>query len=172
MPSTVVVDLGCQDYHGPDISRPRLLDQFKPAMFFGWDPQVEVAHYTLGDTMVVLLPWAAWTRDGSILLSDSPSGLDATVVETSERWRDGGPRVTCRDFSAWLAANFSHGGVTVKMDIEGAEFAVLQKMRRDGTDRLVDRLLMAWHDHFLADEYGRLRGELEGGLACPVEEWS
>ena len=45
------------------------------------------------------------------------------------------------------------------MDIEGAEVQVLEKMKADGTDALVDELLVEWH------------GQKVEGLECPVREW-
>lgn len=51
------------------------------------------------------------------------------------------------DFSRWLGANFSKKDyIIIKMDIEGAEYAVLEKMIRDGTLGMVDELYVEFHE--------------------------
>jgi FkbM family methyltransferase len=50
------------------------------------------------------------------------------------------------DFSSWLSRHFCHADdVAVKMDIEGAEFEVLEHLLRDGSAALVDTLAIEWH---------------------------
>ena len=52
------------------------------------------------------------------------------------------------DFSRWLSANFSiRDYIIVKMDIEGAEYEVLEKMIRDGTLQMVNELYVEFHQH-------------------------
>ncbi len=55
--------------------------------------------------------------------------------------------VAAIDFSRWLASTVAPEDlVIVKMDIEGAEFPVLEKLIEDGNHRLVDRLEVEFHD--------------------------
>jgi len=55
-------------------------------------------------------------------------------------------RVTAIDFSRWLGENFTADDyLIVKMDIEGAEYDVLEKMLADGTLSLVDELKVEFH---------------------------
>ena len=51
------------------------------------------------------------------------------------------------DFSAWLGQTATEGDdVVVTMDLgAGREFALLNRMVRDGTIALVDRLYIRWH---------------------------
>jgi len=50
------------------------------------------------------------------------------------------------DFSRWLSRHFCRADdVAVKMDIEGAEFEVLEHLLRDGSAALVDTLSIEWH---------------------------
>ena len=59
------------------------------------------------------------------------------------------------DFSRWLLSQTSQGDhVTVKMDIEGAEFKVLPKMVADGSLRRVHTLIIEVHDYFYTPEQG------------------
>ena len=166
-----VIDLGCKDYGSPDMSRDRLVERFDPQVFYGFDPLLaEPSIADEGGCRTTLDTFAAWTFEGTIRLSDSHTGLDSTALHASERWRADGPMVRCFYFSHWLQGR--RDILIVKMDIEGAEFPVLRKMREDETDKLVDRLLISWHDHFLPPAYRDFRGELTDTLECEVEEWS
>jgi hypothetical protein len=54
--------------------------------------------------------------------------------------------VKCFDFSKWLSTNFdSEDFIVLKMDIEGAEYEVLQKMFDDGSIEMIDRLYIDLH---------------------------
>ena len=44
-------------------------------------------------------------------------------------------RVPCFDFSAWLRSLPEHA--VVKVDVEGAEFPILERMVEEGTDAVV-----------------------------------
>jgi FkbM family methyltransferase len=55
-------------------------------------------------------------------------------------------QVEAIDFGQWLAHNYRKEDVVyVKLDIEGAEYPVLEHMLRDGTMSLVDRLYVEFH---------------------------
>jgi len=52
----------------------------------------------------------------------------------------------CIDFSAWLKENVGvQDEVVLKINTEGAEYGILQRMFHDGTISLIDRLYVWWH---------------------------
>ena len=55
--------------------------------------------------------------------------------------------VECIDFSKWILDNFADTDdyVVVKMDIEGAEYEILEKMIKDGSIRYIDELFVEYH---------------------------
>jgi FkbM family methyltransferase len=63
------------------------------------------------------------------------------------------PKVApCVDFSEWLnGARTGRSFVFIKMDIEGAEYEVLEHMLGTGTLGLVDVLAVEWHAHKLPE---------------------
>ena len=74
---------------------------------------------------------------GSSLLVDKTSGAldkeNPTIVEAI-------------DFSKWLIDNFSEDDyIVLKLDIEGAEYKVLDKMITDGSIKYIDELHGEWH---------------------------
>ena len=62
------------------------------------------------------------------------------------------------DLAAWLHSRFCpEDDVFVKMDIEGAEFEVLQHLVASGAAALVDSLACEWHTSKRGGKAGRLK---------------
>jgi hypothetical protein len=59
----------------------------------------------------------------------------------------------------------------VKVDVEGAEFPILEHLHEQGTDALVAELLVEWHDEKMADDLAPRKAELLSVLRCPVAPW-
>lgn len=79
-------------------------------------------------------------------------------------------QVPCIDFSAWLADETRPGDeVTVKMDIEGAEYPVLRKMIDDGTLELVSVLYVEWHYNRFPGMSLQVHEELVAAVSRTVE---
>lgn len=57
-------------------------------------------------------------------------------------------KVKTIDFSKWLIKNFSiNDYIILKLDIEGAEYDVIEKMFDDGSIRLIKKLYIEWHHY-------------------------
>jgi FkbM family methyltransferase len=127
---------------------------------------------------------AAWTHDGTLELFESGRASASTVVHGKEEFEDRGwppidysapTRVPSVDFSRWLMQNFTKDDhIVVKMDIEGAEYAVLRKLLDDGSISLISRLRCEWHYDRFPDmteaEHDELRAAVEQHV--PVEDWA
>jgi FkbM family methyltransferase len=125
---------------------------------------------------------AAWTYDGIIDLYQSDADAASTIVDGKVE-HSGWPQidytksqlVPCFDFSSWMLRRFSlYDDITVKMDIEGAEYDLLEKMLRDGSIRLVRKLICEWHfDRYPAispERHRILKGHVSSMLS--LEEWN
>lgn len=82
--------------------------------------------------------------------------------------------VPCVDFSRWVRRHFRRRDhLVVKMDIEGAEYPVLEKMITDGTIDYVSELIVEFHwrmnDTLTEQRHVALRTALEGRVV--VSEW-
>jgi len=82
--------------------------------------------------------------------------------------------VPCFDFSAWLMRTFSlHDHVTVKMDIEGAEYDLLEKMMADRSILLVNELICEWHydryPNMSAERHNRIRNRVRESTS--LKDW-
>jgi FkbM family methyltransferase len=97
---------------------------------------------------------AAWTRDGEIRFYTAEKSIGNTVMP-NKRGRNKIDKtktdtVPCVDFSAWLGRNVTPEDLVVcKVDIEGAEYDVLEKVVRDGNLDLIKKLYVEWHNRKL-----------------------
>jgi FkbM family methyltransferase len=96
---------------------------------------------------------AAWVYDGMVDFFESAAHAAATVLQGKIE-HDPWPQIDyqsptaipCIDFSLWLLRMFGLADdVTVKMDIEGAEYDILEKMMADRSILLVRKLICEWH---------------------------
>jgi hypothetical protein len=140
----IVVDLGCAD-HGEAFSLRQLVDRYAPDRIFGFDPSPTL------EESVDIRRSAAWLFDGEIGYTED--GIRSAIGE--------GQPVPCFDFSTWLQGV---GNAVVKMDVEGAEASLLERMIVDGADKLVTELLVEWHNPGDAER-------LLPQLRCPVTDW-
>lgn len=168
----IVVDLGCKTY-GVDASLVPLIERFAPDILYGFDPLLEYdATTTIDGTDVDLRKKAAWLHDGTTLLGvGAPFHLDATVLADKndrDEWSVT-TEVPCFDFSRWLAR--LPEPVVLKMNVEGAEFPLLERLIADGTIERVESLIVSWHDERLGGDYPQRRHAIEQALTVPVEEW-
>lgn len=156
---TVVVDLGCAD-HGRAYSLGALIEEYRPTKVYGFDPSptTNTSIRSLLGVETVVARKAAWLYDGETTFTeDGWSSRIATGDDGS---------VECFDFPAWLAdLQAKEQSVVVKMDVEGAEFELLDAMLANGTLERLQELLVEWHAR---------HGDPAAYLAkipCPVREW-
>lgn len=94
---------------------------------------------------------AAWLYDGVVHFSEADIG--STVMPTKNTWNDDTvKKAYCFDFSKWLK-QFKGEEIYVKMDIEGAEIPVLEKMLQDGTDTIPTMMMIEWHGGKLGQDW-------------------
>jgi FkbM family methyltransferase len=153
----VFIDLGM--YNGDSIEQfynwYKLIDNPLEYEIFGFEPNpgsFRLADKKIGHRQnVVLEELAAWTEDGEAEFAVDDIG--STVMKTKRNW-DSSEHITVKtfDFSRWLKARFREDCfIVLKMDIEGAEFPLLEKMIKDGTDKLVNELLVEFHPNKVSD---------------------
>jgi FkbM family methyltransferase len=82
--------------------------------------------------------------------------------------------VECVDFSEWIKKNFtSSDDVTLKLDIEGAEFEVIDKMIIDDTIKMINKLYVEFHLDTCIDKkeaYEQIKNKLKDLNIC-VYNW-
>lgn len=99
---------------------------------------------------VIFKPWAAWIFDGRIEFAKDQTAtpMGSTVMESKAAIWDIHPhvKVKCFNFPQWLKQMFKEDDeVIVKMDIEGAEFPILEAMLANGSITIPKKLLVEFH---------------------------
>lgn len=124
---------------------------------------------------------AAWIDEGTHEFAIDPSPdtpYGSTLMKAKEEvWAksskaDNIVELHTIDFSEWIK-QFKDDYVIVKMDIEGAEFPILEKMLNDGTHKIMNQLWCEFHPNkvrtyttiYKDDLVARLRKDIK------VEEW-
>ena len=98
---------------------------------------------------LTVLNKAIWIHDGTVdfyLAKSTPSSSILKHKKTGKLSKV--PiRVESVDFSNWVEERFSRDDyVMLKLDIEGAEYQVLDKMIRDGSIAYIDKLYIEFHN--------------------------
>ena len=66
--------------------------------------------------------------------------------------KDHSIKIPCFDLSTWISESFDESDYLIlKLDIEGAEYEVLNKMIEDGTINLIKEFWGEWHDMKISD---------------------
>lgn len=100
------------------------------------------------DNIMSIDTGAAWVKDEvrQFAVDKTATPLGSTLMPGKVNIWDRFDKyeVHCFDFSEWIK-QFKNDYVIVKMDIEGAEFPVLEKMLADGTASIMDQLWVEMH---------------------------
>jgi len=174
----IVIDVGCARYGG-DYSIERLLEEFKPTMLYGFDPNWETSMFEPPEDLQSLIsvqPAAAWTYDGHVEFAGG--GLGGHIEE-------GGHEVRCFDLADFVRKLPSDHEVIIKIDAETAEYEILEHLMATGTDDLLKLVWVEWHcEHCgraLMSEHlpscpdpaasSARRQAIEDGISCEIVEW-
>lgn len=119
-----------------------------------------------------MLPAAVGGRDGSMSVLDGPLQMVTGGLTMSGFKKDAQSRkyrVPRVDLSAWMRASFVEADfVILKLDVEGAEHAIVPRMIADKTTRLVDVLLWECHSVGPHSKCHELRSQLVQAGVCPI----
>jgi len=110
------------------------------------------------------------------------SGTGSSVMSLDEWHCKGGefveevevPRI---DLSEWIIKNLEQDDfIILKMDIEGAEYDVLEKIVNTDAIKYIDRIYIEWHSHMFSDpaKYKEREDKLMTAFKSyniPVENW-
>jgi len=164
----IVIDVGCARYGG-DYSIERLIEEFKPDVIYGFDPNQGPDEYPWSShpadgptgptkaTSIIIEKKAAWIYDGEIgFRSDS---LNSWVTELK-----GAPQVPCFDLARFIV-ELDTNDIVLKIDAEGSEYDLLRHLIARRADALLKLAWVEWH------EPDRGRATIESEIACEIQEW-
>lgn len=137
--------LDCGAHIGESVRRfQELYPDHEDFQMFCFEPQSEIKR-----SDVTVIKKAVWIEDGTVDFFPagvSPAG--STLLRDKTTWKVSKTpiQVPCLDFSRWVARKFNSTDLIVlKLNIEGAEYGVLEKMLADKTLDMIDRLYVSWH---------------------------
>ena len=146
-----------------------------------FEPNPELWDY-YEDIPTQLIRKAVYTFDGEIDLTIDPVDGDGSSIHptkqidfTQQVDNKDCPvvRVPCVDLSAFVRnAAKTYGTIVLKLDIEGAEYDILEKMLEEGTIAHIDRIKCEFHGHKMdldRARHERIVAQLE--KLCPLEPW-
>jgi FkbM family methyltransferase len=106
---------------------------------------------------VILVKKAIWTHNGILpfYLSRDERQVASSLLEEKlckvnggiqPYWHNSPLQVECVDLSEWIVENIKHTEkITLKLDIEGAEYDVLWKMIQNKTIERIEKLFVEFH---------------------------
>ena len=117
---------------------------------FSFEPQVRLNKFYKGllNERVRLINKAVWTHDGEIDFHFTANVKGSTLF--LDKAKDEGHvktvTVPCIDLSTWIARKFDRRDlILLKMNIEGAEYPILERMLAERTIAYVDDLYVSPH---------------------------
>jgi FkbM family methyltransferase len=111
------------------------------------------------DPDITLVPQAMWTEPTTLEFFATEETTMGSVYEEAGKERELRKTkisVEAIDFGQWLAGKFRpEDWIILKLDIEGAEYPILDQMIRDGSIGLVDMLFIEFHNDWVGIDEGR-----------------
>ena len=123
---------------------------------------------------------AVWIKNGTIDFYQSGMALmnGGSIIKekrTGNLNKDNPIKVRCIDFSGWIKKKFKKEDyIFLKLDVEGAEIPILEKMIKDGTLDYIDKLSVSFHYDKIGmtkEKYDEFEKRLKGYLKIPLEFW-
>jgi FkbM family methyltransferase len=164
--------IDCGYYRGKAITLFKKKEEYDESFeIFAFDPNrfSEERLQAIESSGVNFINKAVWTHDGKITFyaSGRRHGQANSIFKNPKKPRRERHRtVECIDFGKWIKDNFSPDDhIIVKMDIEGAEYEILQKMLEDGSIHYVNQMYVEYHyarreDEVSKDDFLTLRKKL------------
>jgi len=142
-------------------------------------------HDSYDDSDYTLIKKAIWTNDGHLPLFISKdenqvasSLLEEKLCKVNSKvvpyWHEKPINIECVDFGKWIKENISpEDRLTLKLDIEGAEYDVLWQMIDDDSIALVDELYVEFHLATLPNKENEQLLLIQALRECglPPQEW-
>jgi FkbM family methyltransferase len=164
-----LIDLGC--FNGdsvlhfisyPDIDE---IEAYDPNLEYLDIWQAISKHYK----QVTFKGVAVYTHNGRIEYTQRPTELPlgSTVMKEKSGWGDGEVReVPCVDILDIVTED-----CVLKVDVEGAEYDILERLVEHDRDRFVKRLYVEWHDSKMSSDNTERQEKLMEIFGRRLESW-
>lgn len=131
---------------------------------FAFEPQFQLVENlrSKAPTNMLVIWGAAW--DSSTILKlhlakhwgPNYRGASTLLPGTKTDYEDNPETVIAYDFGQWLSdflSDVTEAEITLKMDIEGAEYRVIQSLHKQAMLDRIQHFIIEWHDHMVDDPH-------------------
>jgi len=170
----VYIDLGA--YRGLYINRFRKSSMYKPgAQIYAFECNTHLRGFNYGSD-VTTINKAAWIYDGELnfyVSKKNPAAVQGSSVYKEKRTgnldKEHPQKIPCVDFSEWILDHFQRDdNIILKMNIEGAEYDILEKMIADDTIGFIKTLFVQFHWQRIGVDVQRHNNLLLALKKCPI----
>lgn len=147
----IFIDLGA--YKGLYINRFKKSKIYKPDFkIYAFECNPYLSHINYGSDVIAIRK-AAWIYDGEVsffINTKMPARVQGSSIYkekiTGDLDKQHPIKVPCIDFSKWLLRNFKlEDNILIKINIEGAEYNILEKCISDGSINYIKKMWIRWH---------------------------
>lgn len=143
----ILLDVG--QYDGVAIRQYCVDDSWK---IYSFDPEPQPAINLEDLPPYEFIQKAVWIEDGEVPFSLDPNKQASHIAGIAGTDYEKRITVPCIDFSKFVKELPKDAVIVCSMDCEGAEFAVLREMIKDGTAQRIKVLDVEFHHRMMADE--------------------
>lgn len=147
----------------PDIDH---IDAYEPNEFFE-DLWIAISNFYVG---INFYARAVYTYTGEIEYTLRPSDLPlgSSVIKEKHGWGQGRIiKIPCVDILKIIPEE----KFCLKIDAEGAEYDILERLVASGKSSLVDRLYVEWHDSKMSSDNSLREIELKKHFGNRIKTW-
>ena len=121
---------------------------FEPIPYFA----KEITKIHENDNTVSIHNCAVWIENGEKTFNLSPDTTDgSSLLEYHDQKKS--IKVKTIDLSSWIKSNFNPSDyIILKLDIEGAEYAILNKLIEDDVVSMINEFWGEWHENRILDQ--------------------
>lgn len=119
---------------------------------------------------VRIFPFAVYTYKGRVEYTQRPDDLPlgSTIMKTKSGWGNGEiKKVICVDILDIIPDE----PFCLKVDAEGAEYDILERLIDSGKSDLVDRLYVEWHDTKMSSDNSQRQINITNHFGDRVKQW-
>lgn len=163
--------IDCGAYLGDTVDCEFLFD-FEADKKIAYEPNVDVEKYLKKKGFDEVNMKAVWIEDCYIdfFQDTAKTPMGSTLFESKRTGSFEQTKIPAIDFAKVLQEYADHT-IVVKMDIEGAEFEVLEHLIKTCTDKLIHKLYVETHQNKVPEYTGIYAEDLLKRLSCEVELW-
>lgn len=148
---------------------------YEPTPWPACEQTLDSLRNTFPKTKIELRKEAVWIRNETREFSVQyfhREGSSTLLPECKEYSLGQVVTVPCVDFPEILLETCSKNDqVVIKMDIEGAEYEILNKMIDNGSINLVSTLFVEFHDFILPEKYKEMEMNIRDRCPIPINKW-